>query len=249
MSSRPWYRWYPGDYLQDTLHLTLAQDALYRRLLDALWIYGPLPDEPKYLARICRVDVRQVRASRDAILRMMCVTDGIIDHPKIREQREQLAEISEKRAESGRKGGQAIAKQVLNPSRAGADPEPDLEPEDQNQDLKPPLPEGFPAKQSKPKANGSDFAPPDWIPPESWAGFEGMRKAGKHPLTDHARGLAVKTLERLFRDGHQPGDVLDQSTLHGWRGLHPTKEDRGNGRQHRDGPETLADRILRKNPG
>jgi len=109
MSSRPWYQWYPADYLADTLHLTLAQDAIYRRLLDALWINGPLPDDTKQLARILRVDTRQLRNSWEVVSRLLSISNGLVDHPKMARQRTQVIEVQAKRALAGQKGGLAKA--------------------------------------------------------------------------------------------------------------------------------------------
>ncbi len=52
MPSRPWYPFYPGDYLADTLDLDLTEHGIYRIMLDLYWIYGPLPTERKMLRRM-----------------------------------------------------------------------------------------------------------------------------------------------------------------------------------------------------
>jgi hypothetical protein len=60
---------------------------------------------------------------------------------------------------------------------------------------------------------------PDWIPKDAWDGWIEMRNKIKAPLTERAKTLAIKTLERLRDEGYEPGDVLDQSTMRSWRGL------------------------------
>lgn len=55
-----WYPHYIDDFDADTLHLTLAEDGAYCRLLR--WYYKnerPLPTDPVALAGICRVSVEQ----------------------------------------------------------------------------------------------------------------------------------------------------------------------------------------------
>jgi uncharacterized protein YdaU (DUF1376 family) len=52
--ARPWYPWYPGDYARATAHLTFAEDAAYRRLLDHYYSTGKLPANAEILLRICR---------------------------------------------------------------------------------------------------------------------------------------------------------------------------------------------------
>ena len=34
MAHRPWFPWYPGDYMRDTAHLSALEDCFYRRLID-----------------------------------------------------------------------------------------------------------------------------------------------------------------------------------------------------------------------
>jgi len=49
------YDRYPGDYLRDTVALTLAQDGAYTRLLDAYYSSeAPIVDEEKFLLTRCR---------------------------------------------------------------------------------------------------------------------------------------------------------------------------------------------------
>ena len=55
-----WYRWFPGLYSEATLHLTLEQDAIYRRLID--WYMQnrlPLPSHGTALARICQISLEK----------------------------------------------------------------------------------------------------------------------------------------------------------------------------------------------
>jgi len=53
-----WYPWYPALYESDTMHLTLEQDAIYRRLIDHyMKTRLPLPDSDVALARIAGADL------------------------------------------------------------------------------------------------------------------------------------------------------------------------------------------------
>jgi len=95
------------------------------------------------------------------------------------------------------------------------------------------------AKASSKRARGkSDFILPDWVPADAWVAFLEMRRGIRKPLTDHAKQLAVNKLDQLARDGHPPGDVLNQSTMNCWQGLFEIKETKhGNqysGRTYRD---------------
>ena len=62
---------------------------------------------------------------------------------------------------------------------------------------------------------------PDWMEPyrEQFAGFAEMRQRIRAPLTPRAITLTLNELQRLQLEGYDPGEVLDQSTQRGWRGV------------------------------
>lgn len=64
---------------------------------------------------------------------------------------------------------------------------------------------------------------PPWVPAEPWAGFVEFRQRSKKPLTARGASLTFRELERLREQGHEPGDVLDQSVQRGWTGVFPIK--------------------------
>jgi hypothetical protein len=67
------------------------------------------------------------------------------------------------------------------------------------------------------------FSLPEWVPLAAWIGFTEMRKKMRVPLTDRAKNGIVAELGRLRSIGNDPGVVLDQSTMRGWRGVFPVK--------------------------
>lgn len=71
------------------------------------------------------------------------------------------------------------------------------------------------------------FFLPDWIPTEAWNGFVEMRAKKHSALTSRARSLTVTALCKLRDEGHDPGAVLDQSTMNGWKGVFPLKNGDG----------------------
>ena len=76
----------------------------------------------------------------------------------------------------------------------------------------------------------TEFPIPDWIPPDSWAGFCEMRREIKAPLTDRGIAIIVKRLSDLRQQGFEAGEVLDQSTMNAWRSVFAIHEERrGNG--------------------
>lgn len=68
---------------------------------------------------------------------------------------------------------------------------------------------------------------PPWVDPEAWAGFVEARKAmGRtRPFTDRAAQLIIKRLEQFKALGHDPNASLDQSTMNGWQGVFPPKQE------------------------
>src|ERR1041385_1776135 len=52
----PWYRWYPGDWLNDEAVslMTIAQEGAYRRLLDHQWWEGSIPSDLRALAQLTK---------------------------------------------------------------------------------------------------------------------------------------------------------------------------------------------------
>lgn len=78
-------------------------------------------------------------------------------------------------------------------------------------------------KSSSETASPKSGEIPSWVPAEQWQAFVKMRKTIRKPLTDHAVSLAIKKLGRLASEGHDPGDVLDQSTMNSWQDLFPIR--------------------------
>ncbi len=95
---------------------------------------------------------------------------------------------------------------------------------------------------SPPRGKFADlvFLLPEWIDPPDWADYVGMRKAIKKPMTPRACQLAIKTLERLRTEGHQPAAVLQQSILNSWQGLFPIRPDHKPGTNGKPQPPKLT---------
>jgi hypothetical protein len=79
-------------------------------------------------------------------------------------------------------------------------------------------------KQIKP------FVLPDWIPAEAWEGFVDGRRRKHGAPTVYGSNLLVKKLEKLKDQGHDPVEVLNQSTVCGYAGVFPIRPvESGNG--------------------
>ena len=66
---------------------------------------------------------------------------------------------------------------------------------------------------------------PSWVDAQAWRDYEAMRAVQKKPMTPAARMLAVAKLAQLRDAGHDPTEVMRQSTFRGWVGLFPLRAD------------------------
>jgi hypothetical protein len=87
---------------------------------------------------------------------------------------------------------------------------------------------------SKEKPLRFEFLLPAWVPVEAWKAYEEMRKKIKRPLTKYAKSLAIKRLNTLRKEGHDPGEVLDQSIFNSWQGLFPISDSTSKQEDNRD---------------
>ena len=64
-----YYRFFPGDYLRDTLHLGWLEDLAYRRLLDLAYSrQRPIPNDRQYIMRAVRASEPEQQAAVDSVL-------------------------------------------------------------------------------------------------------------------------------------------------------------------------------------
>lgn len=132
MPSRPWYKWFPGDYLADTYSLSWDADLLYRRILDALWQHETLPRDLRDLSQILRTDPRKISRILPELLPYLSETSGRLSHPRMTAQRAELSETTAKRRKAAQARWDASASTTDDASasnarsaRARPDPDPD----------------------------------------------------------------------------------------------------------------------------
>jgi uncharacterized protein YdaU (DUF1376 family) len=216
-TTKLWVPIYIADYLADTSRLTTEQHGAYLLLIFDYWRNGPLPDDDAVLAQVCRLTA-DAWSMHQAVLRgfFTKAADGLLHQKRID------AEIS--KAQVNRAVSVSRAKKAAEarwgkdaPSNAPGIPQAMLEPC--------PSPSPTPLKtKTKARAVGT-FVLPAWIDREAWDGFEEMRKTQRKPMTDKARGMVVKQLDKLRTAGHDATACLDQSTMKSWTGVFPVKSD------------------------
>ena len=105
---------YPSDYLSDTPLLSLEAHGMYFLLLQNLWLHdGELPADAKKLAKILRLDPRQVRRylghklggkSEGELSPYFEVSNGLVKNSRLSRELKQTTEKQNKLSEAGRKG-------------------------------------------------------------------------------------------------------------------------------------------------
>jgi uncharacterized protein YdaU (DUF1376 family) len=78
-----WFPWYPIHYEADTGHLTLEQDAIYRRLIDWYMVHErPLTNDERALASAARVDLDVWQRNAEAVLAFFVPRDNMVLSPR-----------------------------------------------------------------------------------------------------------------------------------------------------------------------
>lgn len=69
MSGNAYYRFFPGDYLRDTIHLGWVEDCAYRRLIDLYQAHdGPIRNDRGYILRAVRASEPEQMTAVDTVL-------------------------------------------------------------------------------------------------------------------------------------------------------------------------------------
>jgi len=104
-----------GDYLKDTMHLTAQEHGAYLLAIMHYWTTGPLPDDDRKLAAICRIDRAEWPGVRETVAAFFQVADGIWRHKRIDKELERAQRLKARAVEAGRASADARAtKSQLN---------------------------------------------------------------------------------------------------------------------------------------
>lgn len=100
-----WYAWFPGDYLRDTQHLSMVEDAAYRRMLDSYYMVGKLSANAEVLLRVCRaVTPEEQAAVRKIAAEFFEERDGLLYKDRVEEGIAKSRAVSRKRSLAGKQG-------------------------------------------------------------------------------------------------------------------------------------------------
>jgi uncharacterized protein YdaU (DUF1376 family) len=135
-----YYPRFPGDYANDTRHLSFVEHGAYALMMD--WCYAnerPLPkDKQEIYRKLCASTPEEERAIDDILREFFRLRKRGYFQKKIVKEISRFKAKSDVRRVSGRKGGlkhQAIAKQLLSKPQASQNHKPEPEPKPESTSL------------------------------------------------------------------------------------------------------------------
>lgn len=126
------YQRFLGDYMRDTMHLSMVEHGAYTLLLDTYYATEkPLPSDYEALYRICRAMSKAERAVVKKVAEefFKVDTDGLRHNPRADEEIAQAQPKIKAAQENGRKGGRPRTHQEPTGFISGTDQEPNANPE------------------------------------------------------------------------------------------------------------------------
>lgn len=102
-----WMPLFIGDYLADTTRLTTEQHGAYLLLIMDYWRNGAPPDDDSILANITKMQQRDWKKIKSAVLTFFVLTDGAWTHSRIERELEDAAAGKKKAEEKAKKAAEA----------------------------------------------------------------------------------------------------------------------------------------------
>jgi uncharacterized protein YdaU (DUF1376 family) len=203
-----YYSHHIGDFARKTAHLTMLEEAAYRRMLDIYYATErPLPQSQVVIYRLVRARSHAEKLAVDIVLgeffsespdgwRNSRADEEILKSKDKSEKARHSAEVRWKHADAMRTHSEGNAPNNQYPITNNQEP-----------------------KEAKQEV----AVLPLWLPSDAWKGWLEMRRKNKAPNTPRALKLALGELERLKSQGYDPTQVIDQSTMKGWKSFFPLK--------------------------
>jgi uncharacterized protein YdaU (DUF1376 family) len=105
MSRIHWMKFYPGDYLRDTMHLATEEHGAYLLILMAAWTSGGVVEEQN-LPNISLLGVKKWNQVAPKISPFFTVENGKWTHPRVQRELLKADEAHIKQVESGKRGAE-----------------------------------------------------------------------------------------------------------------------------------------------
>jgi uncharacterized protein YdaU (DUF1376 family) len=154
VGERSYYNRFPGDYLRDTGHLSLAEHGAYNLLLDAYYSKGkPLPPSVDALVRIVGAQGKAEREAVEAVAEefFKLADDGFRHNTRADRELQLRAEFIADQSRKGRLSAEAKRQQRFNSGSTAAQPKP-------QPNVNPPSPSPSPYPEPHPQP------PPERVP-------------------------------------------------------------------------------------
>ena len=90
---------------------------------------------------------------------------------------------------------------------------------------------------------------PSWVPATQWNAFIEMRRGMRKRPTKRAVEIILANLEKWKAKGHDPGEILDTSTMNNWAGLFEPKAKANDRQQSKPSGTATAAQRARANLG
>lgn len=212
MAALPYMQLYVAEYLADTSHLNAAQHGAYLLLLMNYWQRGKaLPDMNNRLAIVARMSSEEWTTNREVVSEFFQISDGVWIHDRVERDLQKVKGVSEAGRIAGLASGKARKERASNGRSTEVD---NLFNETQTKDE----PLRTDTDQNRSKQNKeSVFVLPEWIPENLWNDFVKNRKTAKKPLSEHAKDLAVRKLDKFKAEGYDVTMLLEETVLRGWQ--------------------------------
>ena len=105
MSKIHWMKFYPGDYLRDTMHLSTEEHGAYLLILMASWTSGGVVEEQN-LPNISLLGVKKWNQVAPKISPFFTVENGKWTHPRVQRELLKAEEAHRIQVESGKRGAE-----------------------------------------------------------------------------------------------------------------------------------------------
>lgn len=157
MAGLPWYAHIIEKYERSTAHLTIVQHGAYRLMLDHYYKKAaPLPAELQHLFRICRAFAEPEQQAVSSVLaEFFVLRDGGWHNDTADEELFKMAEISQKRRNAGKSGGNKTASKrqasatTLNTNLSNSSLRSELEPAKRKRSALSSLPDHVPSQDDR----------------------------------------------------------------------------------------------------
>jgi uncharacterized protein YdaU (DUF1376 family) len=169
---KTWYEYHATKFEADTAHLSCEQVGAYQRLLNFHFLNGHIPGDIDQLTRILRESKQKTRKLWVTLKPFFYEENGCFFQKRMVDTIAKAVDISEKRKEAGRKGGEANA--IANAKANGEAKGKTVTVTVTDKDKK---------KESKEKTARRSRLPADWIPSEKLIDYCRDKRPDLNPET------------------------------------------------------------------